>query len=194
MTRAHLGLATALLFAALPCAARGQDRADWVRADSAVRRLPPDSFPDLPTEIRRDLSGRGCRIPQSYLGDARQNVVHANLMSRASNDWAVLCSIGGVSRVLVYAGAGSTQAPDSIAIAPDINYLQLGVPGHPTQIGYSRHLELAPVRRVARRLPDISGASGAVADHSGLEDVFLDKASEVWFYWRGRWRSTAGSN
>ncbi|MFN2567340.1 MAG: hypothetical protein ABR499_20275 [Gemmatimonadaceae bacterium] len=64
MTRPTL-IAAALLAAAAPSSAAQRPTGDPL---SAVQRLAPSAFADLPQTVRRDLEARGCRVPQSYDG------------------------------------------------------------------------------------------------------------------------------
>src|SRR5689334_3061962 len=74
---------------------------DFARADSATVRLAPSSFPQLPEGIRKDLERRTCTIPQTYLKYGPHNVVRGPFTAKGRDDWAVLCSVGRVSRILV---------------------------------------------------------------------------------------------
>ena len=77
----------------------------WARADSATERLVPSRFHEMPVAVRRDLEGRGCRVPQvpgPHSDEKPHNVIVGAFTAAGRHDWAVLCSISGVSRILVY--------------------------------------------------------------------------------------------
>ena len=75
----------------------------WVeKTEKEMRRLSPDDFPRLPSEIRRDLIDRGCSIPQVSDDPQPHNVVSGRFQERDRLDWAVLCSTDRTSRILIY--------------------------------------------------------------------------------------------
>src|ERR1700761_7243206 len=60
-----------------------------------IRRLPVDSFPDLPDRIAQVLKQRGCLIPQTFQAHGPENVIRGSFERAGSADWAVLCSEHG---------------------------------------------------------------------------------------------------
>ena len=158
-----------------------QDATRWARADSSVVRLAPTSFPQLPADIQADLLARGCRIPQTYLSDRPHNVVVGRLTHLESRDWAVLCSVGGISRVLVYRAEAPTS-PDSLAPEPDRKYLQ-GWGGD--RVVYSREIALLHADDI-RQLYGDSLPMPAVRD--GINDAFAGKTSKLHYWHDGAWR------
>ncbi|HWZ24189.1 MAG TPA: hypothetical protein VN037_02835 [Verrucomicrobiae bacterium] len=93
-----------------------------VEADRQVTRLPPSAFPQVPTEIRRELKRRGCTIPQVSSGKKPQNVIKGEFIGKGRADWAVLCSLNGVSRILIFTDA-SEREPLEIASQADAGSL-----------------------------------------------------------------------
>ena len=151
-------------------------RDDWRRADEAIVRLQPSAFPDLPAELRTDLEQRGCTIPQPYNASTqKKNVISGAFTSAGQNDWAVLCSHAKRSAILVFHGGHSSRV-DSLAEEPDSQYLQIV---GPQKIGYSRLLAVAPAKVVHQHFPQ--------SNHSGIQDVFIEKASVVWYRSAGKW-------
>ncbi|MFL6386235.1 MAG: hypothetical protein ACJ71U_01995 [Terriglobales bacterium] len=152
-------------------------RDDWRRADETIVRLQPSTFPDLPAQLRAALEQRGCTVPQPYnAGMQKKNVISGPFTSASQNDWAVLCSHEKRSAILVFRGGHSNQV-DSLAEEPDSQYLQ--VLAGPKKIGYSRLLAVAPAKVVHQHFPH--------ANHSGIQDVFIEKASVVWYRSVGKW-------
>ena len=179
-----------LFVVALALPAGAQTPADWARADSAVVRLAPDAFPALPLQVRRDLTRRGCRIPQPYDAFGQQNVVSGALTGAGRRDWAVLCSVRGVSTILIY-GAGHASPVDSLAAQADRRFLQTVGDG---RIGYSRYVSVAGPRRVQRAAVRNGARGPASVDHDALEDAFEGKASTILYYLHGRWLELPGSD
>jgi hypothetical protein len=177
---------------AISSSAEGQfKREDFERADEAVVRLKPSDFPDLPSEVHTELEKRGCTIPQPFgSGGERKNVVSGRFTSAAEKDWAVLCSRNRRSAILVFHD-GKSDRVDEIAGQADIECLQVVSGGR--EIAFSRQLAVATPkavhRRVARRADFLRNI-----DHDGIEDVFLEKGSVIWFFISGKWTRLAGAD
>ena len=88
-----------------------------------IRRLPVDSFPNLPDDIAGILLQRGCLIPQTYQAHRPENVVHASFERPGSSDWAVLCSEHGRVDLLVFF-ARTPDKPVRLASALELDRLQ----------------------------------------------------------------------
>jgi hypothetical protein len=173
-----------LPIAAAQSAARAQDV--WTRADSAVVRLHPSAFAQLPQAVRTELDRRGCTIPQSDAERRPHNVIEGAFVAAGSHDWAVLCSIARTSRILVFRG-GLASTVDSLAPSADRSFLQQGDGG---RIVFSRKLTAV-------------GAAGIVAhgglvprrlDHRGIEDAFVDKASTIFYFDKATWLTLDGAD
>jgi hypothetical protein len=163
---------------------------DWRHADEATVRLGPDAFPALPLGLRTALVQRGCTIPQPYAsgGQKKKNVITGEFTSAGQTDWAVLCSREKRSAILLFRGGRSDQV-DSLAEAPDAQYLQVVASGR--EIGYSRLIAVATpalMRRHSRK------GTLRAADHDGIENMFLGKASVVWYRSGGKWIQVSWSD
>src|SRR5437773_2711035 len=66
-----------------------------------VLKLRPAAFPELPANLAAELDRRGCRVPQPDTS-RRQNVIRGQFATPGQTDWAVLCSMNGFSRILVF--------------------------------------------------------------------------------------------
>jgi hypothetical protein len=170
--------------AAIPTAA------DWARADSTTLRLPPDSFPELPAVVRDDLLRRGCTIPQSPDIQERHNVISGQFIRAGQNDWAVLCSIALVSRVLVYRG-GTTGVIDTLGASADSDFLQ-GIGDN--RIGFSHRIGVAPKQYIEEMAAEFDGPKPPPIDHDGIEDAFIGKASGVMYFHNGKWIGLQGAD
>ena len=73
----------------------GKTSVDGKTSPYLIRRLPVNSFPDLPDAVAETLTQRGCLIPQTYQAHRPENVIHASFDRAGSSDWAVLCSTHG---------------------------------------------------------------------------------------------------
>jgi hypothetical protein len=169
----------------------------WETADRAVLRLAPSAFPTLPQTIKRDLERRHCTVPQpdpAAIGptpdrDRLHNVIHGHFQSGRQTDWAVLCSRNRVSTILVFWG-GRANNVSELEQRPDANVLQDW--GMDT-IVFSRTIAVASeadIRDYFRR----DEAKPPVLEHAGIEDIFLGKASSVWYWRTGRWVRLGGAD
>ena len=169
----------------IPAASQAQDK--WGTADSSTRRLAPSGFRELPESVRAELDRRGCAVPQPWPGTSRVNVIRGRFISGQAVDWAVLCSVNRVSRILVFAG----ERPDSVvelAASPDRMFLQTVTED---QIGYSRAIAVVTAKAMRKYL---AGECGGEARHDGINDAFVGKASTVRYWCRGKWLELSGAD
>lgn len=163
----------------------------WVGRDSAKRLLAPEVFAGMPAAVRGDLARRGCRVPQASgphvapaLARRPNNVVRGAFTAPGARDWAVLCSLAGVSRILVYRNGG-TVTVDSLAPLGDGVHLGRE-PGHGW--AYTRVLSAVGARTIRRRARAFDGPTPPPQlEHDGIDDAFAGKGSQVYYFYRGRW-------
>jgi hypothetical protein len=146
-------------------------------ADEPPKRLKPSAFPELPPAVRTELSRRGCTIPQPDEATHPENVIHGRFTTARQTDWAVLCSVRGNSAILVFRG-GSVSAVARIAALPDSNERELGV---------------ADAAFIRQHYDSYGGPKPPPLDHEGIEDI-AGMASEVRYWYRGRWLKLTGAN
>ena len=158
---------------------------EWDAAERAIVRLKPDAFRNLPAAVRTDLDRRQCTIPQpdGLDGAGPHNVIRGRFTSQTSTDIAVLCSMGGVSTILVYRG-GDTKDVATLAAMADKGFLQTG---SPKAIEFSRAIGIASPAQM--RIYHAAFGSGNVPrlDHDGINDAFVGKASIVRYWTGGKW-------
>lgn len=177
---AVLSLACAIL--------RAQDA--WDTADRQARRLSPSMFRRLPLPVRADLERRRCTIPQVWSDTEAANVISGHFRTPAETDWAVLCSVNGVSTILVYV-KGRVDSVAKLGPAPDKHYLQ-GVGAG--RIGYSRAIAAVDSTLIRRDYQWYGGTEPPPLDHQGIDDAFVGKASEVWYWYQGQWLRLTGAD
>jgi hypothetical protein len=105
-------------FAQLPEDLKGK----FDEAERRIVRLQPTAFPELPGNVVRALQGRGCTIPQEAYTKKRHNVIRGEFAKPGQIDWAVLCSVKGVSTILVFWN-GSEKNP---AAGTTVRFSDLG--------------------------------------------------------------------
>lgn len=155
-----------------------------------IIRLKPQEFRQLPSAVRRNLDTRGCTIPQWPGAHAPHNVINGSFISNGSRDWAVLCSIKGVSRILVYRD-GSAKRVDSLAVRSDATFMQSEANG---VMQFSRKIDIATPKYIRDHAEAYSGPKPPPLDHNGIDDGFMDKASTILYYSRGKWRELQGAD
>lgn len=171
----------------------GQDTSgdsEWDAADAAVVRLSPDKFTELPARIRKDLERLQCTIPQAFTESVRHNVISGSFLRKGQKDWAVLCSSGGVSSIIIYWG-GSISKTSRVSSAADRGYLQGIGDG---KIGYSRYIDVVGRKYIAEHYKTYGGAKPPPIDHDGINVAFVEKASTVLYYYKGEWLALTGAD
>ena len=164
---------------------------DWERADLATIRLQPSALPDVPPTVRQELERRGCVVPQSFSTKTPNNIVRSRFTSSDRQDVAVLCSKKQVSSILVFRG-GSAASVEELASRPDRAYLQVIRPGN--IIGYSRALGVADPKYIREHHDRYGGPEPPPLDHDGINEIFVEKGSVVWYWFGGRWLQLRGAD
>lgn len=162
---------------------------DWEKADLETKRLAPAMFSRLPAGIRRDLEKRGCTIPQAFTANRPGSVISGRFTSTVKTDWAVLCSVDRASSILVFRG-GSVSSVAELANFPDSTFLQ--VVGPNDAIGYSRAIVVATAGYI--REHNRSNLTLPRLGHDGINDLFVEKGSSIWYWDGGRWLELNGAD
>jgi hypothetical protein len=155
-----------------------QPASDFIRgfdaADRLIMRLSPTAFPELPGNVAGELVRRGCTIPQDSFTKKPHNVIRGAFAKPGQTDWAVLCSVKGVSTILVFWN-GSEKDAAAISKLEDRTFLQATaiVPGFTLladeRLGFSRRISPVPLN-----------------DHLGIDDASVLKTS-LWYFYAGGW-------
>jgi hypothetical protein len=148
-----------------------------------IRRLPVDSFPDLPDAIAGILLERGCLIPQTYEARRPENVIRASLERAGSSDWAVLCSEHGKVDLLVFF-ARAPEKPATLASAPELERLQRhdlsGV------YGFDWGIDAASPQRIHEAQASMERRPPRL-DHDALAVTVLNEKTVYHFYVHNAW-------
>lgn len=158
---------------------------------SAISRLPPSAFSQLPENIIEYLHRKGCSIPQSYVRSEPHNVISGEFARRGQIDWAALCSRNGQSSVMVF-WRGSTTSVAEIAKALDSTFLQV-VSGD-GKIAFSRSIEAVGRDYILSHQQASRGQKPPEITHQGINDAYLEKGSVVLYYHRGNWLRLQGAD
>lgn len=158
------------------------------RVAYTIRRLPPDSFPDLPQAIAATLDSRDCLIPQTYQAYGPENVVHGSFERPGSSDWAVLCSVHGTASLLVFFGSRAGETPPAepfvLATAPETERLQLNIATG--TLGFDWAIDDATPQQVHDAQIGLQPRPARL-DHDAIADSTVDHRTIYHFYAKGSW-------
>jgi hypothetical protein len=146
-----------------------------------IRRLPPTAFAELPKNIVAELTRRSCEIPQPYT-DRRANVIRGAFAKAGQTDWAVLCSIGGYSSILVFWN-GSERDAAEVAKWPEPDGSEI----------YDCFIRSVDRKFILAHYRAYGGPKPPPIDHQGIESGG-EKASEVLYFYRGKWLKLQGAD
>ena len=190
MTQAGLSLALVILLSR-PFLAQSPYNQQFAEAERRIVRLAPTDFPEIPGNVVRELKRRGCTIPQEVFTKKRNNVIQGEFARQGQKDLAVLCSVKGVSTILVFWGK-SERKPAALAPVEDSVFLQGLGDG---KIGFSRGISpmgkdaiLRQCRTKEEPLPPFR------LIHQGLDDGFVGKASQTFYFHKGKWLTVTGAD
>ncbi len=183
----HLILASTL--AAMSFSIHG-DTNEWDIAESKIKRLSPDIFSKLPSNIKSDLKNNGCKIPQTYITNNPHNVISGSFEKNGQIDWAVLCSVKGKSTIRIYWDGKLDQLVE-IEPSKDRNWLQ-GIGGG--KIGFSRFISTVGNDFIIRHYKNYGGTKPPAQLHDGIDESFTEKASSVHYYHEGSWLNLSGAD
>jgi hypothetical protein len=155
-----------------------------------IVRLSPTAVRELPANLARELQRRGCTIPQEQHSKRTNNVIKGEFAKRGQKDWAVLCSIKGISTILVFWN-GSEKNPAPIAPTEDRIYIQAF---RKDQFSFSRGITPAGRDFIRLHHDAYGGLTPPPIDHQGIKDAFIEKASVVWYFYKGQWLKLSGSD
>ncbi len=166
------------------------DRAKFDTAEKEIRRLPLEAFPELPHSVRVVLSTRGCLVSQPTLDGPPRNVIRGEFLDKGRIGWAVLCSTGGSSSILVFRDDSDTR-PEELARSEDKVYLQGVGEG---KIAFSREIQAVDRKFIMAHYRAYGGPEPPPVNHQGIDDAFLGKASVTHYWHNGKWLQLQGSD
>jgi len=117
-------------------------------------------------------------------------VIRGSFIRAGQVDWAALCSRELTSAILVFRN-GNPGAVEELARRADADFLQ-GIGAN--QIGFSRAISVASAGFIQQHHGWYGGAVPPPLRHVGINDAFVERASVVWYWHRGKWLQLTGSN
>ena len=162
-------------------AAQGQPARSHVVCHYRIRLLPVASFPQLPSIVANELDARGCMIPQTYEANGPENVITGSFQKPGSDDWAALCSVRGMTTLLVFFQSDLSH-PIALRHQPDKEWM-----GVEPSFAYGSAWGILTVspRAVPRKYQ---------MDHDGIEDAFVEQSSVIHYYSQGHWTTLEGDD
>ncbi|HET8995777.1 MAG TPA: hypothetical protein VFN42_03840 [Acetobacteraceae bacterium] len=148
-----------------------------------VRHLPVASFPELPAAVADELTRRGCLVPQTYEAHQPENVVHGSFQQPGSSDWAVLCSVDGEVKLLVFLGSDAA-APMTIGSAAETQRVQ-PYPGG-SAMGFNWGIDRAGAEAVREAQTGLRPRPARI-DHDALADSVVEQRTIYHYYKSGHW-------
>ncbi len=162
---------------------------EWEQAARDIERLPSSAFKELPASIAEQLEARSCTIPQAAGILKPHNVIRGEFGRKGQKNWAVLCSKGGKSSVLIFWGK-QTSCATELALGKDSNWLQTWEPG----IVYSRRIAPVGADYIMAHHKWCGGPAPPPIEHQGIDDAFVGKASVVHYCYEGKWLELQGAD
>jgi hypothetical protein len=156
-----------------------------------VVRLNPAGFPNLPRNLAAEVQRRGCTVPQVPMIDGLHNVIKGEFAKPGQTDWAVLCSVDRVSSILIFWNGVETN-PAEIARQPDSYRIQSWTGND--NMAYSRNITPVGQASIMEHYNAYGGEKPPSMDHQGIDDAFVGKASEVLYFYQGKWLHLSGAD
>ncbi|MGH9628796.1 MAG: hypothetical protein ACRD7E_10775, partial [Bryobacteraceae bacterium] len=117
-------------------------------------------------------------------------LIRGEFFESGEESWAVLCSVNGWSTILVFRTA-QDSAPHSLAGKEDRGYLQ-SLDEH--SVGYSRAIQTVGRDFIVAHDNGYPVPKPTRITHHGIDDAFLEKASETWYFHAGKWFKLPGAD
>jgi len=152
-------------------------------APAAPRSVVPTQIPQIPRSFARQLTQGGCLVPQPEGVPGLSNVVAGAFAHTGQIDIAVLCMLKDRVDIRIHWG-GSWHCPSSLAVADTKNYFQSNARGGQD---FSRALLVATPEQIGQYQDATSSADLPVLEHSGIDDTFVGKGSEIHYCLDGKW-------
>lgn len=161
---------------------RPDDWADWGDVSRTIVRLAPTVFNELPSKIVKELQAMECTIPQMGFIPARvQNVISGSFAAKNQKDWAVLCSINGVSSIRIFWG-GAAKCPSEMVEGPDTEQMS-GIDGYSRAISPISEKSMVDAPYDA----DDAGVTLLPVSHEGISVYVSDNKGRAYYCRNGVW-------
>jgi hypothetical protein len=133
--------------------------------------------------VRDELVRMNCTIPQVWHSQEQTNFVRGSFAAPGQVDWAALCSRNGESTIVIGWG-GPIRCASEVAMSPDQIWLQGVGDG---KVGFSRMIRQVGEQFIRRMREEFGGPPLPPLTHDGIDDYFVEKASQVHYCHNGKW-------
>ncbi len=147
-------------------------------AAKEIQLLKPSEIKQFPAAVKKALEAEKCMIPSVSGAKQPSGWAKGKFADKIQTDWAVLCSDkNGKSKIKVVWGGRDFACPDSFAMSPN----------------KSRAIHSVSHQQVIAYLKKDRKEAPKTFQQEGIADVFVEKASVVYFCSGGKWMRTTGS-
>lgn len=157
-----------------------------------IVRLTADSFNELPKQIKDYLNQNSYTIPQIFDSEKPVGVIKGEFIRKDIKDWAVLASRNLKSKIIVF-HYGKTNQKNIFELEEidDIAFLQ-GLDRN--RIVYSRGISTFPRKYFLTTDEWEDEQKPLLVNHDGIVDDFAEKASVIFYYYKGKWFRQVGAD
>ena len=171
-----------------PAVATPQPRRPVSLPPPDLRSLPPSAFRELPAALVANLEQRGCTIPEISRQPEKSNVIQGEFFAGGQPGWAVVCSSGGFSQVLVFRSPTDREPVQFNRIKnPDCE-------GATWDCGFWLGIYTASPERIRYYQRSFNAPEPPPLDHDGVDIAAVGKASSIRYLHNGEWLTLQGGD
>jgi hypothetical protein len=151
--------------------------------------LLPGAFAQLPLAVRQYLEAREIVIPQAgCYSEVPHNVICGQFTSATTIDWAVLCSDGKESFILVFPGGKTKRIAELMREREDI-FISMDDGSH-----YCRAIDVVGATYILDHYLAYGGPEPPTITHNAINDIYIGKASVVQYFDGKEWLRLQGAD
>lgn len=161
--------------------------------NAKIIRLSPMEFEEVPPNIQKELSDMGCTIPQVDVPGDRgpHNLISGEFAVKGQTDWAAMCSVAGISKVVVLWG-GPERCPQFGKAAPDKERTQYMGEEYGMRFDEIISTYPADAKALHETDPEIYGDAADAKlpkkrSHDAINRYIQDKAGVSYYCHEGEW-------
>jgi hypothetical protein len=117
-------------------------------------------------------------------------MISGHFKNAHQTDWAVLCSVNGVTSLWVFWGDPSTP----IKLAEHKNTVMSQQYDDTGRMGFSWGIFRAAPKQILKAQKFPTSLPASLVKHDGIEDAFMQKASTIRYWNKGKWLELDGSD
>jgi len=153
-------------------------------------RFPNYLLPQLPPGVASELSRRNCRVPQPTPDGPLRNVIQGEFFAKGEMGWAVLCSNGKSTTLLVFPN-DSGESPEALDQTEDSWYAGQDQNGRAL---YLKEINTVDRNYIVSHYRAYGGPEPPPIDHHGIDVAFYETASIILYRYEGKWLRLQGAD